>query len=97
MYDYKIEVSSDKNSHSKKAIDLSQSPGERSKFSNFLPENISQTALVPLVFNNENFCGDFENFQEFSELDQLYQFFHLEPPNGSAEEKHRLKFLETCV
>merc|ERR1711879_39071 len=41
--------------------------------------------LPPQVFNGEDYCGDYEQFFDAREMDLIYSFFKLNPPEGSSE------------
>merc|ERR1712156_1221299 len=41
--------------------------------------------LPPQVFNGEDYCGDYEQFFDAREMDLIYSFFKLDPPEGSSE------------
>ena len=43
--------------------------------------------LPPQVFNGEDYCGDYEQFFDAREMDLIYSFFKLNPPEGSSVSK----------
>ncbi|XP_036392534.1 SH3 domain-binding glutamic acid-rich protein isoform X4 [Megalops cyprinoides] len=52
-------------------------PGEK-KPTNGIP-------LPPQIFNEENYCGDYDTFFDAKEDNQVYAFLGLPPPPGSKE------------
>lgn len=47
--------------------------------------------LPPQIFAGDfEYCGDFDSFTEAKEIDRIYSFFRVTPPEGSAE--HRAAF-----
>ncbi|XP_036392533.1 SH3 domain-binding glutamic acid-rich protein isoform X3 [Megalops cyprinoides] len=54
-------------------------PGEK-KPTNGIP-------LPPQIFNEENYCGDYDTFFDAKEDNQVYAFLGLPPPPGSKQEK----------
>merc|ERR1719219_1524680 len=53
-----------------------------------LPEESKEEGkqiLPPQVFNGEDYCGDYEQFFDAREMDLIYSFFKLNPPEGSSE------------
>uniref|UniRef100_A0ABI8A6S5 SH3 domain binding glutamate rich protein n=1 Tax=Felis catus TaxID=9685 RepID=A0ABI8A6S5_FELCA len=62
-------------------------PGEK-KPQNGIP-------LPPQIFNEEQYCGDFDSFFSAKEENIIYSFLGLAPPPGSKEEKGEAATEET--
>ncbi|XP_047662078.1 SH3 domain-binding glutamic acid-rich protein isoform X3 [Tachysurus fulvidraco] len=69
-------------------------PGEK-KPSNGIP-------LPPQIFNEDNYCGDYETFFDAKEDNSVYEFLGLSPPPGfkkdvNAEEENKTTPVETLA
>uniref|UniRef100_A0A8C6D687 SH3 domain binding glutamate rich protein n=1 Tax=Moschus moschiferus TaxID=68415 RepID=A0A8C6D687_MOSMO len=62
-------------------------PGEK-KPQNGIP-------LPPQIFNEEQYCGDFDSFFSAKEENIIYSFLGLAPPPGSKEEEGETAAEET--
>uniref|UniRef100_A0A4W2I5E1 SH3 domain binding glutamate rich protein n=1 Tax=Bos indicus x Bos taurus TaxID=30522 RepID=A0A4W2I5E1_BOBOX len=62
-------------------------PGEK-KPQNGIP-------LPPQIFNEEQYCGDFDSFFSAKEENIIYSFLGLAPPPGSKEEEEETAAEET--
>uniref|UniRef100_A0A671E4B5 SH3 domain binding glutamate rich protein n=1 Tax=Rhinolophus ferrumequinum TaxID=59479 RepID=A0A671E4B5_RHIFE len=62
-------------------------PGEK-KPQNGIP-------LPPQIFNEEQYCGDFDSFFSAKEENIIYSFLGLAPPPGSKEEEGETTTEET--
>uniref|UniRef100_A0A8D2DCW6 SH3 domain binding glutamate rich protein n=1 Tax=Sciurus vulgaris TaxID=55149 RepID=A0A8D2DCW6_SCIVU len=63
-------------------------PGEK-KPQNGIP-------LPPQIFNEEQYCGDFDSFFSAKEENIIYSFLGLAPPPGSKEEEEATATEETA-
>jgi len=45
----------------------------------------NQKPTPPQIFNGEDYCGDYEKFQESIEWDQVYEFLKIENPNKTSK------------
>merc|ERR1712154_440778 len=56
---------------------------------NSISKSSKMKPTPPQIFRGEDYCGDYDKFQESLEWDQLYEFLKLENPNktSTAEEE----------
>lgn len=48
----------------------------------------SKYPLPPQMFNEEEYCGDYEDFDLANEMDELEEFLKVAPPAGAAQNKN---------
>lgn len=71
-------------------IDMCANTNARPEMMEKIPEDQKAdgvTFLPPQVFNGAEYCGDYDKFFDAREMDLLYSFFKLCPPEGSSEWK----------
>lgn len=78
-------------------IDMCMDLEARPRMLEIIPDEFKEDEdnkhLPPQVFAGDfEYCGSFDEFMEAKELDKIYTFFRLTPPEGSAE--HRAAFPE---
>merc|ERR1712223_1265427 len=69
-------------------VDMCANLKARGQMLEKLPEDSKpegKQVLPPQVFNGEDYCGDYEQFFDAREIDLIYSFFKLNPPEGSSE------------
>jgi len=69
-------------------VDMCANLKARGQMLEKLPEDSKpegKQILPPQVFNGEDYCGDYEQFFDAREMDLIYSFFKLNPPEGSSE------------
>jgi len=69
-------------------VDMCANLKARGQMLEKLPEESKEEGkqiLPPQVFNGEDYCGDYEQFFDAREMDLIYSFFKLNPPEGSSE------------
>ena len=67
-------------------IDLSVHTDARPIMLKKIPEKFRENAFPPQIFNDEDYCGNYDSFFNANEMGVLYTFFKLSPPEGSREE-----------
>jgi len=76
-------------------IDMCSDLTARPKMLDLMPEdekNEKSPILPPQIFNGRDYCGDYNEFEDAKEMDLIYSFFKLMPPQGSSEHKLLLKY-----
>jgi len=72
-----------------KLIDMCYDLEARPRMIQLLPEEMKEDAaniLAPQVFCGDfDYCGNFDDFSLAKEMDLIYTFFKITPPEGSAE------------
>merc|ERR1711941_227787 len=69
-------------------VDMCANLKARGQMLEKLPEESKEEGkqiLPPQVFNGEDYCVDYEQFFDAREMDLIYSFFKLNPPEGSSE------------
>jgi hypothetical protein len=75
-----------------KLIDMCMDLEARPRMLEIIPEEFKQDEdnkhLPPQVFAGDfEYCGSFDEFMDAREMDLIYRFFRLTPPEGTAEHK----------
>jgi hypothetical protein len=78
-----------------KLIDMCMDLEARPRMLEIIPDEFKQDEdnkhLPPQVFAGDfEYCGSFDEFMDAREMDLIYRFFRLTPPEGTAE--HRVAF-----
>merc|ERR1712212_1232278 len=66
-------------------VDMSQNPAARREILTKIPEESSCSGMAPIIFNEEDYLGQFHEFFSARESDKVYQFLNLDPPENSRE------------
>lgn len=79
-------------------IDLTINTSARDVMLEKIPkEKHSEKILPPQIFNQDQYCGDYEDFFNATEAGLQYTFLKLTPPSGSLEEKLLQKYARDGV
>merc|ERR1711990_811218 len=65
-------------------VDMSQNPAARRDILTKIPESHC-SGIAPIIFNEEDYLGQFNEFFSARESDKVYQFLNLDPPENSRE------------
>lgn len=72
-----------------KKIDMCYDLEARPRMIELLPEELKENAaeiLAPVIFAGDfEYCGNFDDFMQAREMDLIYTFFKLTPPEGTSE------------
>lgn len=66
-------------------IDLSVHTEARPVMLKRMPESARKDAFPPQIFNEDEYCGNYESFFSANEMGVPFTFFKLDPPTGSRE------------
>lgn len=71
-----------------KKIDMCYDLEARPRMIELLPEELKENAaeiLAPVIFAGDfEYCGNFDDFMQAREMDLIYTFFKLTPPEGTS-------------
>merc|ERR1712183_568181 len=66
-------------------VDMSQNPAARREILTKIPEEASCSGMAPILFNEEDYIGQYNEFFSARESDKVFAFLNLDPPENSRE------------
>merc|ERR1712227_880181 len=67
-------------------VDMSQNPAARRDILTKIPEESHCSGMAPIIFNEEDYLGQYNEFFSARESDKVYQFLNLDPPENAEGE-----------